>query len=471
MPAPKGSADIKKSTLITMFVFIFLFLVAGVLAVLQFVKNEELNKKAREAEEELKKIASPNELNSVKSMGGAQKTVLSKIGEDMNALARYIGGEELAGMDIPSLRPTVEQRLQPLWDQLKVSVSNPAEADPAMGLIKAMTAVLKDNQMLKQRFAQGKQENEQQILLLTQQMEQKDAQIEQMNKDLAQASQSALTSEKTYGTLIKEKETKYEDIVNRLNSQLAELQQKQKQAEEQIKSQTEQIEKSNKEVQGLKDQLAQYRPSPETEMAAIVPDGAVVEVVAQEKLAYINLAKNDHIYRGLTFSVYDSFRQIPKSGEGKGTLEVIEIMDTISKCRITQYDPTNPIMAGDIIANLVWDKDKKFLFCVIGDFDFDGDGRIDADGRTRITQMIEAWGGKVSSAMSVDTDFLVLGNPPVLPPRPTEDFTEESSSEAMKQYRKAEQELLAYQQVQTQGEALRVPTFNLSRFLYFIGYY
>ena len=80
----------------------------------------------------------------------------------------------------------------------------------------------------------------------------------------------------------------------------------------------------------LRERLKGFQPTPETEMAALEADGYVVSVIPEDKIAYINLNKKDHIYRGMTFTVYDSYESIPKSGKGKGSLEVVEIMDSIS---------------------------------------------------------------------------------------------------------------------------------------------
>jgi hypothetical protein len=194
-----------------------------------------------------------------------------------------------------------------------------------------------------------------------------------------------------------------------------------------------------------------------------------VGIDERERLAYINLAKGDQIYRGLKFSVYDRFAPLPKTGKGKGAIEVIEIMDTISKCRITDFDASNPIMNNDIIANLVWNKDKKYDFCVAGDFDFDGDGSVDPDGLQKITELIEHWGARVVPTLSVDTDFLVIGHPPAIPTKPSEEYG--ADSPIMKAYIKASLRLKEYDETFEKGKALDVPTFNLSRFFYFIGFF
>ena len=145
-------------------------------------------------------------------------------------------------------------------------------------------------------------------------------------------------------------------------------------------------------------------------------------------------------------------------------------MDSISKCRITEYDPTNPITEKDLLANLIWDKDKRYLFCVSGDFDFNGDGVVDPDGRDRIMKMVEAWGGQATGSLSVDTDFLILGQPPEIPERPSEEEIDINSESAVA-YNQAIENSRLYNEVLVTGVALGVPTFNRDRFMHFIGYY
>ena len=117
-----------------------------------------------------------------------------------------------------------------------------------------------------------------------------------------------------------------------------------------------------------------------------------------------------------------------------------------------------------------WDKDKKYQFCVAGDFDFDGNGEVDPDGQEQIVSLINNWGGQAVSSLSVDTDFLVLGQPPAVPMRPSEgDF--DRNTEVAKKYNQAVQNADKYKKILQDGRSLGVPTFNTSRFFRFIGYH
>ena len=127
-------------------------------------------------------------------------------------------------------------------------------------------------------------------------------------------------------------------------------------------------------------------------------------------------------------------------------------------------------MKGDIIANLIWAKGKKYNFCVAGDFDVEGDIQSGLTGRKWIESIINSWGGQVSEAISVDTDFLILGRAPVVPMRPSDEELD-SNTENATRYRVAQKASERYGETIRSGTSLGVPTFNTSRFLRFIGYH
>jgi hypothetical protein len=160
---------------------------------------------------------------------------------------------------------------------------------------------------------------------------------------------------------------------------------------------------------------------------------------------------------------------IPKDGIGKAEIEVFDVRKNFSGARITYSQKTNPIVVDDVVANLIWDSKKTNVFMVAGDFDLDGDGYIDYDAVDKIKAIIVKWGGRVTDAVSVDTDFLVLGRPPRVLRKPT--FGEiEMDPLAMQKYEASLGKLAYYNQVRAQARALYIPVFNTERFLYFIGY-
>ncbi|MBN2375152.1 MAG: hypothetical protein JXD22_02030 [Sedimentisphaerales bacterium] len=476
MPAARSSSEPKKSLLITMIVFIALFLLAATAAVIMYMDREKLTGDKNSAEDKLAELANNAQISAIKPLAGTvdgrKITAVGKLTEDMQYLSGLIMGSDMAESELPGLKERVDNNLLDIWQTL-AEMPQPELADSkqahGLGLAGITKALLDENLRLNEELLRVITQLDESIAQIDKNKADYQNELDQLNTQLNDAVQSAEKTIAQYESLRDESRDTFDGIIKDLETQIASAQGLQKQTSDENTKLKTQIEEYQTAVAQLNERLQQLQPKPDTEIAALEPDGYVISVEERDKIAYINLAENDHIYRGLTFSVYDRFQNIPKTGKPKGSLEVIEIMATISKCRITDFDQTNPIMANDVIANLIWSQDKKYLFCVAGDFDFNGDGLPDSDGYERVTKLIEHWGGRVSSTMSVDTDFLVLGSPSKKPIRPSDEY--ESSDEALQKFQQAEKRALEYQEVCKDGAALDVPTFNLSRFLYFIGYY
>ncbi len=502
MPPAKSSSQSSSSLLYAMVVFVVLFLVATVAAVVLYLNVEKYQNEAISARTALREIGTPSEVNAVKALvqrqagGGVTRTALGVISDNMKYMVNQIAGSDVSGFSIVSARKIVDSQVGPVWAELKNTMSNPQDADPSLGLARIVNKLIKQRVQSASLYLDAIQSRQRLAKQYQAQIKALQDEIAGMKKDLNQASSSASITEKTYSNLEKKLRSEYEKVIRNLTDEKNKLQAKYTMLEKDFANQVKISHQNEQKVINLQKLLQVARPgpgmdvsnmscddlkklmktlqetfsSPEMETAALEPDGKIVQVVPDAKLAYINLGRNDHIYRGLTFGVYDSFQPIPKSGKSKGAVEVIEILNNIAKCRIIDQDPTNPIMKNDIIANLIWSKDKKYLFCVAGDFDFNGDGKVDADGRMQIVSLIKAWGGKVTDKLTVNVDFLVLGQPPALPARPAQEYINTQMKEAVA-YRNAVARLNNYKKIRQDAAALGVPTFNRDRFLRFIGYY
>lgn len=472
----RASVESSKMMLYVVVVFVVLFLGAAVLGIVMFINNSQLIKDAQKAQDDLKQVGTGSEINEAKRLlagsdAGQGTTVMSVLLGDMRYLAGVIGGQDLANIPLVGGRVLVEKRLASIWPTLKDVLSSPEEASPSMGLAAIVEALVKEMQEVAQSYAQKQQELDNQKQLSTQTETTLRSQIEEIKKSLGQTSQAAQTYKEAYDKLAANQSKDYERIISDYKGQIDKLQAEKEQQQKDVAQLNQNIGQHETKIKELEGIIQLVRPTPEMEGAALEPDGHVVSVAPKEMLAYINLGNRDHIYRGLTFGVYDSYEAIPKSGQSKGTLEVTEIMDNIAKCRIVEYNPTNPLMKKDIIANLIWSKDKQYQFCVAGEFDFDGDGKIDADGRDRIVGLITAWGGKVTDSVSVETDFLVLGQPPQASKEITGGVMGAAGSEIVSEETQKKQEAVkSYEAIRAEGASLGVPTFNRDRFLRFIGY-
>ena len=223
-------------------------------------------------------------------------------------------------------------------------------------------------------------------------------------------------------------------------------------------------------MQAARDELIKINPPPGSDTPAFIPDGKIVFVDDLTRTVHINIGSDDHVYQGLTFGVYDQSVPIPKDGKGKAEIEVFDVKPKVSIARvITPPNVKRPIIAGDKIANLIWDSNEINIFVIAGDFDLNGDGAIDDYAADKIKGLIEKWGGKVAPQISIDVDYIILGTQPIVPRKPTLEEME-SFPLAMKKYEEAVKLSEQYKEVLKQAELLRIPIFSYERFLYFTGY-
>ncbi len=203
---------------------------------------------------------------------------------------------------------------------------------------------------------------------------------------------------------------------------------------------------------------------------SLEPDGRILSSIPESEIVTINLAKNDKLYLGLTFEVFDKKQGIGSMEfgqlRGKATIEVAKVKENTTECRVVRKDRNATIFEGDIIANVVYDKHRTYTFHVFGDFDIDGDLRATASEQRRIKSMIEQWGGKVAKEMSYDVDFLVLGQLPVVPVKIDETDPRQIEAKAA-----AERKLTQYRQLEGEARTFRMPILNQNRFLMLVGYY
>jgi len=151
------------------------------------------------------------------------------------------------------------------------------------------------------------------------------------------------------------------------------------------------------------------------------PVGKVLDSLPANALVYVDLGARDNVALGMTFSVYSGDERVSESGRGKASIEVVNVGDRTSECRVVSPpSPDDPILKGDGVGNLVLSRirAKKQRFCVVGEFDVDFDGIADIRGREKVKSLIERWGGIVVEEVDPRTDYVVIGIKP-----PSEDFT------------------------------------------------
>lgn len=234
------------------------------------------------------------------------------------------------------------------------------------------------------------------------------------------------------------------------------------------------LKKMQGELHACQARLAKFRLDPNQ---SLMQEQGYITRAPGNNTVYINLGFGQEISPGLTFEVYDQLKGLPSltpsnNGAtpdlpaGKASIEVIRILPGTSECRIVHLAPGMQIVEGDPIVNLVYNTHTKFTFVVYGDFDLANSGTATPGDADVIRRLITQWGGRVSDTVNVDTDFLVLGKEPVVPPLP-----DNPTPNDQERHEKAQKAYNNYIQVQDVAGRLYVPLLNQNRFLYFIGYY
>jgi hypothetical protein len=467
MPARRRKQS--NAMLYTLVTFVGLFIATTTIAVIYYVKAQEHRGNFDDAQRELNSYVSDRERQAVGTTIGTKgasswlgtvvnyldQAVIMVVGGTVepttaevkikNAMTKLAGALELVKNHIPVTDPN-SVGLVPIIQQLA------AELDKAKTAEAAAKQQLADVQ---QQFDNANKINleSQQMLLDEKDKLQRDVNdIKQKHDELA-----ALLQQKTG------------EQVQTLSAQLTQTQNDLKATNENLLRTQAELELAQGMMQRAQDQVDKIMPGPDREVRVYQPDGQVILIDDQSQVVHLNIGSDDHVYQGLTFGVYNRGELVPKDGKGKAEVEVFDVAKTYSAARILNSAVRKPILQGDIVANLIWDRDKSNVFVVTGDFDLNNDGRIDPNGAAKIKTLIERWGGKVVDAISINTDFLVLGQQPEVLERPTLEQTE-VDPQARDRYEASLARLNRYTELRSQAQTLWIPVFTYERFLYFIGY-
>ncbi|NLH15153.1 MAG: hypothetical protein GX455_01105 [Phycisphaerae bacterium] len=465
-----GKSSESHAMLYTLITFVALFLIAAIAAGIYYAKAEEYRTNYDEQKKRLDEVAGREQGNLAKIVGKIAdgKSALGMMELYLNQMIKAITGQESADLSAAAKVNEVAIQINKLLDELgddQLTVAG-QEGITLLGQIGFLKTRLDEERAQTQSLQ---------------------AKIDELAKAMDQQQNNAQEHETN---LIAEKD-RYQQQANEIQKQYDELKALMEQStEQQVQNVIATLDKTKKELAdkntaydelakklqnqetALKTALAKLeaiKPRPDIEVAAFRSDAKIVRIDPQAKVVYLNVGSNDHVYRGLTFSVYDSSAPIPEDGKGKAEIEVFEVSPSVSAARILTSSLNNPIVSQDIVANLIWDSQSSNNFVVVGQFDLNNDGLADKDGNTKVRELIQRWGGKIQEVPTIETDFVILGIEPTVPIKPTAQQIE-SDPMAQQRYQAAEAEAKLYNQTVVQAKALSVPTFNQKRFLYLVGY-
>jgi len=468
MPAHRRKQS--NAMLYTLVTFVGLFIATTTIAVIYYVKAQEHQGNFDDAQRELNSYANDRERQAVGTTIGTKQGQSSWLGTAVNyldqAIIMVVGGTvepTTAEVKIKNAMTKLAAALELVKNHIPVTDPNSVGLVPviqqlAAELDKAKTAEAAAKQQfadLQQQFDNANKVNleSQQNLLAEKDKLQKDVNDIKQEYDKLGALLQQTTGEQ----------------VQTLRAQLLQAQNDLKATNENLLRTKAELELAQGMMQRAQDEVGKIMPGPDREVRAYQPDGQIILIDDQSQVVHLNIGSDDHVYQGLTFGVYNRGELVPKDGKGKAEIEVFDVAKTYSAARILNSAVRKPILQGDIVANLIWDKNKSNVFVVTGDFDLTNDGRIDPNGAAKIKTLIEKWGGKVVDAISINTDFLVLGQQPEVLERPTLEQTE-VDPQAPARYEASLARLNRYNELRSQAQTLWIPVFTYERFLYFIGY-
>jgi hypothetical protein len=161
----------------------------------------------------------------------------------------------------------------------------------------------------------------------------------------------------------------------------------------------------------------------------------------------------------------DNDQDLPK---GKASIEVINVGQNSSQCRVVRSSQGQTLTQGDLCANLVYDRNLKHVFFVYGKFDMDNNGvATDAEAEV-VKNLITRWGGKITDKLGPEVDFVVMGKEPTVPVYSADELQQPLNKA---KFDEAKAALDAYNKTREEAVSLSIPFMNQTRFLYYTGYF
>ena len=466
-------ASQSNAMLYSMITFVALFIISAVLAVVYYVKSEEFRTQAELAKEDLRAIASPTESGALARIVGRPTQGMSYLGtmqKVVDDLYSFILGQQPSeNMPATVKFNEISMKIDTLNKNVLVEDVNPAIGPHGVALLKTITEL------------KTKLDNARSEIINLQNIN------EDLHIDLEDATANIQQERQNYEAELNRFKEDLDSIRNRfeqLQAQMQESTEEQLQAfQGKVEAEQDRLRQKQLDLQDTEEKLAEtdellqsaltkletIKPKPDREAQAYQPDAKIVRIDSQNGIVYLDAGSRDHVYRGLTFAIYDRNKPIPEDGQGKAEIEVFQVSEQVSAARIIKSDKNNPVVSNDIVVNLIWDRDTPNRFVVIGDFDYNNDGVIDKDGAQRITELIQRWGGIVVDEVTVDTDFMVVGVEPAALRYPTQDELDMDPM-AQQRYELSIKKVEEYNRLLEKAGNLGIPVFNQKRFMYLIGY-
>lgn len=454
--------------LYVLIIFIVLFLASATGLVLLFVQQDQMRVAKEQAEDDFDNYIgrrAKSRLNEYKGKGPRGKSAADMLLAERDQMAQLLTGSS-ADMG-ENMAERVEQMLKALPDE-------PAEVAElkehgAANLIGALTAAGSTLGTLVQQL-EAKQQKVDDLNARINDLTQK---FDELTKDFSERTrkfQDDLVNLTSQSEAVKKQyEQQLADITGKISEELrGTLKTMEKSFSDDIDDLQAMVRRNLQQLIGSMKELgtSQLRVASKMTVEKLIQrnDGQVLELGAN--VVYISLGDELGVRPGMRFAVYSSMDRGSIDPQVKAIIEVTETEKLTSAARIVQVASGNPILENDLILNLVYDRELKLNFFVLGDFDLNGDGRPDRNGYERVVAIVASSGGTASAQLSPAVNFVVLGTEPKLSAKPAEDAGEKEQLDYQKQLARYR----GYSDLKDQIEAMAVPKISPSIFLKFTGH-
>ncbi|MCP4450246.1 MAG: hypothetical protein GY809_02210 [Planctomycetes bacterium] len=466
---PAGKRQQSNTVLYTLIIFVAFFIVSTVFAVIFYTKSEDYKANVMSLESQISDIATVSEQSRISTLVGSKTA-----GSYMNTMLSFHDRATQIMLGSPVPTTTAEAKLEKMEIAVAkcVALAQPhvaLELDPNSGLVPTLEQLVTAMNTLKTTHATLISQFEQERQRYTSAIEEAQATENRLAKDKEDYFQQSEEVASNYKSLEDEMSSAADERVANVQNQLNQERDSARNINQQLLKTKAELDQTRNKMGEALDKMAAIEPGPDRTATAYQPDGVIILADIVSGVVHINIGNKDKAYKGLTFSVFDRGAPIKNEDAFKAEIEVVGVAEQYSMARIIKSDPRNPVTLDDTIVNLVWSASEPQIVVLAGAFDLDSDGFVEADAASRITNLITGWGGLVEPSVNAKTDYVIIGRKPKLPAKPTFE-TLELDPLAQDRYDAAAKKLTEYLAVQEKAQALMIPMFEYSKFLYLIGY-
>lgn len=456
-PAPISSG--RSPLLYWLIAFVVLWLITLTLFILQFTSNQQLLNRAMTAEKARNDFGNPPQY--YRDEAAARRSNVAAVMNDH--LQEYAG---LVTGSRDDVWPAAKQKIDALLADVASSTNQAVNPGDTLATAIARLNDLRGGARLEADALQKTRKDlEADKAALTSQLK---AVSETFEKQVSELNNKLTSAREEHLEALRQKDAQLRDMEDQIKSLTTQVVSLEREGTTLARDKDIEIGRLTTLVDDLQGQVRALKPSSFNPQAILTKaDGRVARAVPGSDVVYLNLGSKDHVRVGMGFEVFSPMHRATSDLRGKASLEVVHVMDSTCECRVTRRTAGDPIVEGDIVVNIAYERDRKPKFVVRGTFDLNYDGVPDFDGVEQVAAMVREWGGQVADKLDETVDFVIVGSPPTVPtPVSGAPATEVVLDQARRRAAEAEQ----LRSEIDQAQRMYIPVITQNQFLFLIGY-